>query len=85
MAIQLIFWSVLAVAMIIGLPVMLIWTVVDHFRGRGSDRRGSGSVSGGIGASMLELDRLVARPSVEYQVEAEQRVLKREDNSVGEK
>lgn len=85
MTFQLIFWSVLAVAMIVGLPIVLIWTMVDHFRGRGSDRSGSGGISAGIGAAMQELDRIMTRPSIEHQVDTEQSVLKREDDSGGEK
>ena len=81
MTIQLVFWSVLAVAMLVGLPTVLVWTMVQHLRGRGSDRRGSRGISAGVGAAMQELDRLVARPSIEHQVETEQRVLKREDDS----
>jgi hypothetical protein len=74
-----IFWILMALAVIVGIPAMLVWTMVDHFRGRGSERRASGGISAGIGAAMLELDRLVARPSVEHQIEAEHPVLKRDD------
>ena len=81
MSIQLIFWSLAAVVAIVVVPIAMIWSMVDHFRGRGSQRAGSGGISAGIGASLQELDRLMARPSVEHQVEAEQRVLKREDDS----
>ncbi len=81
MALQAIFWTVMAVAMLVGVPIMLIWTMVDHFRGRGSERRGSGGISAGIGAAMQELDRIMTRPSVEHQIEAEQPILKREDDS----
>jgi hypothetical protein len=82
-SIQAIFWSILAVAMLVGLPIVLVWSMVDHFRGRASERRGSGGISAGIGAAMQELDRLMNRPSVEQQIEAEQPVLKREDDSGG--
>jgi hypothetical protein len=63
---------------------MLVWTAIEYFRGKGSDRRGSGGVTAGVAAAMMELDRLVARPSVEHQVEAEHQTLKREDDSGGE-
>ena len=43
--------------------------------------RRSGSGGAGLGAAMQELDRLVARPSVEHTVEAENRVLRREDDA----
>lgn len=71
----------MAVAMLVVVPIILVWTMVDHFRGRGSERRGTGGISAGIGAAMQELDRIVTRPSVEHQVEAEKPILKREDDS----
>jgi len=73
----------LAAAIIIGLPAMIIWSIVDHLRGRGSERKG-GSASAGIGAAMVELDRLMARPSAEHIVEAKNQVLKREDDQGGD-
>ena len=79
--IQSIFWLVLAVLAVVGMPIFLIWSIVDYFRGKGSDRRGSGSFTAGVGAAMQELDRVMARPSVEHIVEAENPVLRREDDS----
>jgi hypothetical protein len=73
-----------AIALIIGVPVMLILSVVDHLRHRGSERTGSGSHTAGIGAAMQELDRLLARPSAEHIVDAENPVLKREDDAGGD-
>jgi hypothetical protein len=70
-------------AIIIGLPAMLIWSIVDHLRGRGSERKG-GSASAGIGAAMVELDRLMARPSAEHIVKAKNQILKREDDQGGD-
>jgi hypothetical protein len=55
--------------------------MVDYFRGKGSDRRGSGSFTAGVGAAMQELDRVIARPSAEHIVESENPILRREDNS----
>jgi hypothetical protein len=78
---QLIFWLILAAAFLIGIPLTLVWTMVDYFRGRGSDRRGSGSHTAGIGAAMQELDRIMARPSVEHQIETEHQTLRREDDA----
>jgi hypothetical protein len=63
---QAIFWTAMAVAMLILVPIVLVKTIVDHFAGRGSERRGSGGISAGIGAAMQELDRIVSRPSVEH-------------------
>jgi hypothetical protein len=73
-----------AIALIIGVPAALIWSVVDHLRHRGSERTGSGSFTAGIGSAMQELDRLMARPSAEHIVDAETPVLKREDDAGGE-
>ncbi|HEX4416117.1 MAG TPA: hypothetical protein VH107_20970 [Lacipirellulaceae bacterium] len=84
MTFSLIFWSIAAVAMLIVLPVVMIRGMVDHFRTRPSERRGSGGISAGIGAALHELDRIIARPSVEHHVDTEQRVLKREDDQGGE-
>ena len=70
-----------AIALIVGVPAMLIWSVVDHLRRRGSERPGSGSFTAGIGSAMQELDRLMARPSAEHIVDAETPVLKREDDA----
>jgi len=76
-----IFWSIMAVLVLVVLPIVLVWSAIDHFRGRGSERQGSGGISAGIGAAMQELDRIMTRPSVEHQIESEHRVLKREDDS----
>jgi hypothetical protein len=81
---QFIYWSLFAVLVLIVVPILMVWTMIDHFRGRGSDRSGSGGISAGIGAAMQELDRIMTRPSVEHQVEIEQKVLKREDDSGGD-
>jgi len=84
MTFQLIFWTVLAIALLVGLPVVLFWTLVDHLRGKGSERHGGGGLTSGVGAVLQELDRLMARPSIEHKVEAEHPVLKREDDSGGD-
>jgi hypothetical protein len=81
MSLQLIFWSVVAVLALVVAPIAMIWSMVDHLRGRGSQRHGSGGISSGIGAALQELDRLMARPSVEHKLEVEQPTLKREDDS----
>ncbi len=71
---------IIALAILVGLPAMMIWGAVDHVRnGRKRERRG-GSGGAVIGSALRELDRLVARPSVEHVVEAENRVLRREDD-----
>ena len=81
MTLQIAVSVMLALLMLIGLPAVLIGTAIAHFRGRGSDRQGSGGVSAGIGAAMRELDRVMTRPSVEHQVETERPTLKREDDN----
>jgi hypothetical protein len=78
---QTIFWLLLAIAFLIGVPVMLVWTMVDYFRGKGSDRRGTGGITAGVAGAMQELDRIIARPSVEHQIEAEHQALRREDDA----
>ena len=81
MTLELIFWSIIAVLALVVIPISMIWSMVDHLRGRGSHRTGSGGVSAGIGSALQELDRIMTRPSVEHKVETENRVLAREDDS----
>ena len=76
--------SVLAVAMVVLVPVVLVWSMIDYFRTRGSERKGGGGISSGVGAALQELDRIMARPSVEHQVEAEHQTLRREDDAGGD-
>jgi hypothetical protein len=75
-----------AVVVIVGGPVILVWSIVAHLRTPPSKRRhqGGGSMTAGIGAAMQELDRLYARPSAEHRVEAETPVLRREDDQGGD-
>jgi hypothetical protein len=80
-AIQSIFWFVLAILTLVGMPIFLVWSMVDYFGGKGSERRGSGSFTAGVGAAMQELDRVIARPSVEHIVEAANSVLRGDDDS----
>jgi hypothetical protein len=75
---------VIGVAAIVGVPAMLIWSMIDYSRTRASERPGSGSFTAGIGAAMQELDRVLARPSAEHVEEAENPVLKREGDSGGD-
>jgi hypothetical protein len=71
-------WSIfIAVALI----STVIWGVIDHVWRRDRNSRRLGLITAGIGAMMKELDRLYARPSAEYMVEAENPVLKREDDA----
>jgi hypothetical protein len=85
MTLQAIFLSILAIATIVLVPILMIRTMIDHLRGKGSERRGGGgTISAGVGSAMQELDRLMTRPSVEHQIEAEHQTLKREDDAGGE-
>ncbi len=71
---------VFVAVMLLTVPVGVIWGIVDYVKnGRRRERRG-GSSGAGIGPAMQELDRLVARPSVEYVVEAQNRVVQCEDD-----
>lgn len=81
MLLQALFWIAMAIAMLIVLPLVFVKTTIDYFRGRGSQRSGSGGISAGIAGAMQELDRIISRPSAEHKIEAEQPTLKREDDS----
>ncbi len=76
-----VFWSILAVAAFVLVPILMVWSMIDHLRGKGRERRGSGGISAGVGAAMMELDRIMTRPSVEHQVETQNRILRREDDN----
>ena len=80
MTFQALFWTAMAIVMLVLVPITLVKTTIDYFRGRGSQRAGSGSVSSGMAGALQELDRLV-RPSAEHKIENEQPILKREDDS----
>jgi hypothetical protein len=82
MTLHLLFWAFMAVLMLIVAPVVMIWSMRDHFRHKASERRRSAGA--GLAGAFQELDRLVARPSVEYTVEAETPTLKREDDAGGD-
>ena len=87
MTLHAVFWIAMAVLVFIVLPIGLIWAVVDLIRGKkgtGDKRRGGGGISNVVGGAMLELDRLLTRPSIEHTIETEQPTLKREDDSGGD-
>jgi hypothetical protein len=45
---------------------------------------GRGKATGAAGGVLQELDRLLARPSVEHKIEVEQKIQKRDDDVGGE-
>jgi hypothetical protein len=79
MSLQVLFWSSLAIVFLVAMPVILLWSAIDYFRGSGSKRRGGGAFTAGVGAALQELDRLTARPSVEHKMDAERHAADRED------
>jgi hypothetical protein len=75
MSFHTVFLLALAFVVFIVGPVALVWTFIDGMRRKASDRpAGGGGISSAVGAAMLELDRIYARPSIEHQIEAENRV-----------
>jgi hypothetical protein len=79
-----IFLLFLAGVVFIGAPIAAVWGIVQHLRTPLSQRPPRTGVSAGFGAALQELDRLVARPSVEHTVETERPIVKREDDEDGE-
>jgi hypothetical protein len=79
-----VFWTVLAIAFLVLIPIVLVGSLVNHLRGKGSDRRGGGGVSAGVGAALAELDRVLARPSIEHLVETENPTLKHDEDKGGQ-
>jgi hypothetical protein len=79
------FLILIAVLTMIVLPV---WTFIDVRKRLQDKNRNSDTAKHRSGAildnAFQELDRLVARPSVEYTVEAETPILKREDDRGGD-
>jgi hypothetical protein len=68
---------IILLAMLFGIPIAIVWSIVDHVKHGKNRPRRSGSAMGGV---LMELDRLTARPSVEHVIEAENLVLRREDD-----
>lgn len=81
---RLVFWSAMAVLTFLALPVAIALSMRQFLTDK---KRGGLSAlrrNAGIGNALQELDRLVARPSVEFTVETETPILKREDHQGGE-
>lgn len=69
---------IVAAVVLVALPIGMIWTFVHRLRHPHRERRG-GSSGYVLGSAMQELDRLVARPSAEHVLEAENRIERRDD------
>jgi hypothetical protein len=79
MTIKTIFLLVMAAVVFIGVPIMLVFAMVDMMRTKSSERRGGGGMSSAVGGAMMEMDRFI-RPSVEHQIEAQDERIESEDN-----
>lgn len=85
MSVRIILLLVMAFLTFIVAPIALIWAFVDGMRRKSSERPGGGGgISNIVGGAMQELDRLLARPSIEHTIEAEKPIRKREDDAGGE-
>ncbi len=84
MTAKFIFWLVMAIAVVVALPVCMVASVRQHLleKKRGDGNRRADGLA--VGNALQELDRLVARPSVEYTIEAERPILKRDDDRGGD-
>ena len=81
MNLHVIFLLLIAFLTFIVLPIVLVWSFIDSMRRKASDRpAGGGGLSNFVGAGLQEIDRLLARPSLEHQIETENPVLESEDD-----
>lgn len=81
MSVRIILLLVVAFLMFVVAPIAIIWTFVDGMRRKASERpSGGGGISNIVGGAMMELDRLITRPSIEHQIETENPVVKPEDD-----
>jgi hypothetical protein len=86
MTFEQLFWVTMAVLVVVVLPIAMAAAVWQHLRApkrlETDSKRERSRVA--IGNALQELDRLVARPAVEFTVEAERPILKREDEKGGD-
>ena len=81
MSFQVILLLIAAFATFVVAPIALVWTFIDGMKHKASDRpSGGGGISSAVGGAMLELDRILTRPSVEHQIETESPIVKPEDD-----
>ena len=66
-------------------PIWLLWSFIHGLRTKASERKGGGGgMSNAVAGAMMELDRILTRPSVEHTFETEKPTLAREDDDDGE-
>jgi hypothetical protein len=84
MTVKAAFWFAMAIVVVVVLPAFMVASVRQRLREkkRGDQGRRPGGVA--VGNALQELDRLVARPSVEYTIEAERPILRRDDDRGGD-
>lgn len=81
MSFQVVFLLVIAFLTFVVGPIALVWTFIDGMRRKASDRpSGGGGISSFVGAGLQEVDRLLARPSIEHQIDIENTVLEKESD-----
>jgi hypothetical protein len=84
MDLQVILLLALAFLTFIVAPIFLLWSFIDGMKRKASDRpSGGGGISSFVGAGLQEVDRLLARPSIEHQIETET-VLQEKESDDGE-
>ena len=83
-----VFWVAMALLTLVALPIWTLVGVRRHLRdmksGDGAAKQCSERSRVAIGNALQELDRLVARPAIEFTVEAERPLLKRDEDKGGE-
>jgi hypothetical protein len=86
MTVEKIFWVAMAVLVLVVLPIAMIVTAWRNLRSAKKEMpdKQRERTRMAIGNALQELDRLVARPSVEFTVEAERPIVKREDDKGGD-
>jgi hypothetical protein len=83
MTVNELFWIAMAIVVCIILPICMVIGAQQHLRG-GNRQKDRNRAGGAVGNALQELDRIVARPSIEYTIEAEMPILKREDDRGGD-
>jgi hypothetical protein len=82
---QLVISAVVVLGMFVALPLWLAISLRHHTFGELMyGKPGERKSTSGVGNALMELDRLLTRPSVEYRVEAEDQDKLSEDEKGGE-